>query len=37
MFTRDNDESSTSMLRCRHLNVVEHLIKQFVDNFNFNI
>jgi hypothetical protein len=34
---RDNGENITSMLGCRHSNVVEHLIKQFANNFNLNV
>jgi hypothetical protein len=37
MLVRDNGESITSMLGCRHSNVVEHLIEQFADNFSLNV
>ncbi len=34
---KDNGESITSMLERRHSSAVEHLIKQFVDNFNLHV
>jgi hypothetical protein len=37
MLAKDNGESITNTLWCRHSSVVKHLIKQFVDNFNLNV
>jgi hypothetical protein len=37
MFTKNNGESITSTLRCRHLNVIKHFIEQFANNFSLNV
>jgi uncharacterized ubiquitin-like protein YukD len=37
MFAKDNGESITSMLRCRHSNGIKHLIEQFANKFSFNV
>jgi hypothetical protein len=37
MLAKNNRESTTSTLGCRHSSVVEHLVKQFVDNFSLNV
>jgi hypothetical protein len=34
MLAKDNGESITSTLGCRHLSVIEYLIEQFIDNFS---
>jgi hypothetical protein len=36
MLAKDNGENITSTLGCRHLSVVEHLIKQFTNNFSLD-
>jgi hypothetical protein len=30
---RDSEDNMTTMLRCRHLNAIDDLIKQFANNF----
>jgi hypothetical protein len=37
MLARNNGESITSTLGCRHSNAIKHLIEQFANNFSLNV
>ncbi len=34
---KDSDESMTTMSRCKHLNVIKDLTKQFANNFSLSL